>query len=104
MASETLVVHPPHEQTQRGDFALALRALKQGWRVRRDGWNGKGMWVRYVDLSSDKEFTIREHEPCTGTWAPFLVMKTVDNKIVPWLASQTDLLADDWYILWEEVT
>lgn len=82
------------------DFSEALRLLRRtGAKVRRRGWNGKGMWLRHIDLSLDAEFTIREHEPCEGTWTPFIVMKTVDNKLVPWLASQTDLLADDWEIV-----
>ena len=64
----------------------------------RAGWNGKGMWLRYIDLYTDKEFRVQEHEPCTGTWLPFVVMKTVNNGLVPWLASQTDVLAEDWQV------
>ena len=78
------------------DFGEALALLKGGKRVARAGWNGKGMWLRYVDLYTDAEFRVREIEPCTGSWLPFIAMKTVDNKMVPWLASQTDVLATDW--------
>lgn len=81
------------------DFGAAVAALKSGLRVARAGWNGKGMWLRYVDLCTDAEFRIHEIEPCTGSWLPFIVMKTVDNKLVPWLASQTDVLATDWTIV-----
>jgi hypothetical protein len=80
-------------------FGEAIEAAKSGAKIQRAGWNGKGMWVRCVDLYSDAEFRVREIEPCEGTWLPFLAMKTVDNKIVPWLASQTDMLADDWCAL-----
>ena len=78
-------------------FGEVIEAMKAGQRVTRAGWNGK-MWLRYIDLYADREFRVTEHEPCTGTWLPFIVMKTVDNKLVPWLASQTDVLAEDWQV------
>jgi hypothetical protein len=81
------------------NFGDAITLLKQGKRVARTGWNGKGMWLRYVDLYSDKEFKVREIDPCVGTWLPFIVMKTADNKLVPWFASQTDVLANDWILV-----
>lgn len=81
------------------NFGAAIAAAKEGKRVARAGWNGKGMWVRFVDLYSDKEFGIVEKPYSEGTWLPFLAMKTVDNKLVPWLASQTDMLAEDWEIV-----
>lgn len=77
-------------------FSEALEAAIAGCRIARAGWNGRGMWVRWIDLYADKQFQLRENAQGEGTWLPFLVMKTVDNKLVPWLASQTDLLADDW--------
>lgn len=78
-------------------FGTALALMLRGLRVQRSGWNGKGMWVRRVDLYNDPEFKLRE-EPCAvGTWLPFLAMKTVDGGLVPWLASQTDMLATDWF-------
>jgi hypothetical protein len=81
------------------NFGEAIAAAKSGQRIQRAGWNGKGMWVRHVDLYTDAEFRVREVEPCEGTWLPFLAMKTVDGKLVPWLASQTDMLATDWSVL-----
>lgn len=81
------------------NFGEATAAAKSGAKIQRKGWNGKGMWVRYVDLYSDKEFQVREIEPCEGTWLPFLVMKTVGNQLIPWLASQTDVLAEDWEVV-----
>lgn len=71
------------------DFSRALHILKAGHKVSRLGWNGKGMWIKF-------SHTDWPH------WRPFLFMKTVDDQHVPWVASQTDLLADDW-ILVEEV-
>lgn len=81
------------------NFGLALAALKGGKRVARAGWNGKGMWLRYVDLYLDPEFKVVEKPNSQGSWLPFIVMKTVDGKLVPWLASQTDLLAEDWFLV-----
>ena len=69
------------------DFSDALLACKSGHKIVRAGWNGKGMWVCYVPGRSDLPLAIH---------LPYLAMKTVDDKIVPWLASQTDLLATDW--------
>jgi hypothetical protein len=80
-------------------FGEANEAAKAGKRIQRVGWNGRNMWVRHIDLYFDKEFTVHEHNPSMGTWRPFLVMKAADNSLVPWVASQTDVLADDWSIL-----
>ena len=77
-------------------FGAALSLLKRGARVARAGWNGKGMWLRYVDLYNDREFSLREAPNAQGTWLPFIAMKTVDNGLVPWFALQTDILASDW--------
>ncbi len=81
------------------DFGWALRQLKAGHKVTREGWNGKGQWLRYVDLYTDKEFKLTEQPYARGTWVPFIAIKTVDNHLVPWLASQTDMLANDWFVL-----
>jgi hypothetical protein len=86
------------------DFGTALAFMRRGIRVQRAGWNGKGMWLRYVDLYNDKEFSLREAPEARGTWLPFIAMKTVDCKLVPWLASQTDILATDWSALDDEVS
>lgn len=80
-------------------FSSALDALKNGKRITREGWNGRNMWLRYYDPYADKEFPITEHEPCEGTPLPWIGMKTADRKFVPWLASQTDLLSNDWIII-----
>lgn len=87
------------------NFEDALAALKFGKRVTRNGWNGKGMWLVLVPGST---ITVVPDRPL-GVVAPELIgqslsyrshidMKTVDGDIVPWVASQTDLLADDWKI------
>lgn len=85
------------------DFGQALGALKSGGRVSREGWNGKGMWLVLVPGST---ITVAADRPL-GVAAPELAgrtveyrahidMRTVNDEIVPWVASQTDLLAEDW--------
>ncbi len=75
------------------DFGSALTEAKDGAKIARAGWNGKGMWVRMIVPTGPAE--------CDNGMEnlPYLEMKTVDDKLVPWLASQTDILAEDWVIV-----
>ena len=76
------------------DFSEALVQLKTGKRVARDGWNGKGMFLFIVSLwDTDAE------EAAGLLRRPFVAMKTAQEDVVPWLASQSDLLAGDWEIV-----
>lgn len=81
-------------------FGEVIEALKQGNKVARTGWNGKGMWLSYLDPYHNKQFQLIEKD-IEGTFSPYIGMKTADNKYVPWLASQTDILAEDWIIVEE---
>jgi hypothetical protein len=82
------------------DFSEALRLLKQGIRVARKGWNGKNMFIFLVPGS---RFNV-SRPPLLGIYPEgteinyhaHVDMRTADGTIVPWLASQTDLLAEDW--------
>ena len=84
-------------------FGLAVEALKLGKKVSRAGWNGKGMFLFLVAGSTFKV----NRAPLLGiypegteiNYCPHIDMRTADGKIVPWLASQTDVLADDWTIV-----
>lgn len=79
------------------NFGQALEALKQGSKVARAGWNGKGMWLIKIDAD---EYTIESYKYFEATkLAPWIAMKTATGEIVPWLASQTDVLAEDWEII-----
>ena len=84
-------------------FGLAVEAMKKGKKVARVGWNGKGMFVFLVQGSTFKvsraPLNQFYEEGTEVNYCPHIDMKTADNKIVPWLASQTDVLADDWYIV-----
>jgi len=85
------------------DFGDAVRALKDGKKVARKGWNGKGMFLYFVPAGN--------YSPCTEVakqlvnedglvpYAPYIAMKTAQGYVVPWLASQTDILSDDWEIV-----
>jgi len=76
------------------DFGRALQLLKKNLRVARKGWNGKGMWLRIVIPGGDnKSFDLGMEN------LPYIEMKTADNKLVPWLASQNDVLAEDWCVV-----
>ena len=83
-------------------FSDALEALKAGRRVARTGWNGKNMFLFLVPGST---FTVNR-APLLGIYPEGTVvdyhahidMKTAQGYVVPWLASQADLLADDWAI------
>lgn len=83
-----------------GDAVEAMR--KSGKRVARRGWNGRGMFLFFV-----ANWEIKTVTPSAAgidydgfkERLPFICMKTADNKIVPWLASQTDILALDWEIV-----
>ncbi len=75
-------------------FGRAVEALRAGKIVSREGWNGKGMYLRLIRSG---EYLIPETS--SRDLLPWIGMKTADNKFVPWLASQTDILANDWCIL-----
>lgn len=82
-------------------FSGILDYLKQGTRCARAGWNGKGMYVYYVPPNSYPAVTdvAKKEFGDTVPYRGYLAMKTVDNEVVPWVASQTDLLAEDWTTL-----
>lgn len=83
-------------------FGLALDALKMGLKIARAGWNGKGMWLAMIE---GDRWGIGGHAPYDIPGGahidhlPFIGMKTADDKFVPWLASQTDVLASDWVVV-----
>lgn len=69
-------------------FSEALVGLKAGSRITRKGWNGKGMWLALQVPDAHSKMS-----------RPYIYISTVDAKLVPWVAAQTDLLADDWEIV-----
>ena len=86
------------------EFGIALSYLWQGKRVRRAGWNGKGMHIALmpgypggVAASRETARAMSVQEGDSITVRPYLAMRDAQGCMVPgWLASQTDLLAADW--------
>ena len=71
----------------------AVQAMMNGQRVSRTGWNGPGQFLELQKPDVNSKMTL-----------PYVFITTVDNQLVPWLCSQTDLLAVDWYTLIQEET
>ncbi len=86
------------------DFSQALIEIKNNKKVARSGWNGKGMFIFLIPGCT---FEVTEGRPLAahvpaGTrvdYCPHIDMKTATEAIVPWLASQTDILAEDWEVV-----
>lgn len=66
-------------------FGQAIAQLRVGEKVARAGWNGKGMWLHLQVPDENSKMTL-----------PYIYMSTAQGDLVPWLASQTDMLAEDW--------
>ena len=87
-------------------FSDALEAVKAGYKIAREGWNGKGMYVVYqkgypggIQVNKNTQEALGVPEGTVCKFLPYLMMKTVQGDFVPWLASQTDILAEDWTIV-----
>jgi len=84
-------------------FGEAIEALKAGHKVARKGWNGKGMFLFYVPGSKFKV----SRPPLLGIYEEgteieyhgHIDMKTAQGYVIPWLASQADILSEDWDIV-----
>lgn len=97
------VFEAAYRRTDAMPFGLAIEAAKMGKKIQRAGWNGKGMFVYHVP---DGRYPART-EAAKSIAAPdgnvsygaYLAIKTVSGEVIPWLASQADMLADDWRIV-----
>lgn len=83
------------EQTKGLSFERALSSVKQGKKVAREGWNGKGMWLAKQVPDGYSKMTL-----------PYIYIEYPEDHPaypngcrVPWLASQTDLFAQDWFVV-----
>lgn len=70
------------------NFSDALAFLKNGYRVKRAGWNGKEQYLMLQLPDEGSKMTL-----------PYIYIRTVQSDLVPWVASQTDLLAEDWDVI-----
>jgi hypothetical protein len=82
------------QNTETHSFGQALEAVKSGKKIARHGWNGKGLWIEIQRPDVNSKMTL-----------PYLFLnypsdsQNTPGARVPWLASQTDILADDWVIV-----
>lgn len=80
------------------DFSEALTAVKAGSKIQREGWNGKGLWVELQRFAyTDTMVITRALDYLTLSYPPCDTYPS--GAVVPWLASQTDILASDWTVL-----
>lgn len=77
------------QRTEQLNFGQAIALLKGDKKVCRTGWNGKGMWLALQRPDSHSKMTL-----------PYIYMSTAQGQLVPWVASQTDILAEDWEVVW----
>ena len=70
------------------NYGKALEALKEGKKLSRSGWNGPNQYIQLQVPDEHSKMTL-----------PYLYIKTVQGDLVPWLASQTDMLAEDWLVV-----
>ena len=71
------------------DFSQALVELKKtGSKLSREGWNGPNQYIELQKPDENSKMTL-----------PYIFIRTVQEELVPWLASQTDLLAEDWKVV-----
>lgn len=84
----------PNKKKQHFGFGKAIELLKKGKKVRRTGWNGKGLWLELQKPDEHSKMTL-----------PYIYLNYPECDLyhsgarVPWLASQTDILEEDWEIV-----
>lgn len=85
------------------NFGVALQELKEGKKLYRAGWNGKGMFVVYqkgypegIAINKNTSDALSIAEGTVIKFRPYLMMYTAQQDCVPWVASQSDILAEDW--------
>lgn len=83
------------------NFGQAIRRLREGAKVQREGWNGKGMWIVLVPGSA---ITVTEGRPLAAifpvgvevSYHPHIDMKAADGTVFAWNPNVLDILAEDW--------
>lgn len=69
-------------------FGRALEELRSGKKLARTGWNGANQFIQLQNPDENSKMQ-----------RPYIFISPVDGKLVPWIASQTDLFSDDWFIV-----
>ena len=97
------VFEEAYRPTECMNFGLAIEAAKKGAKITRRGWNGKGMFLYYVPEGRYPARTDAAKSIATAdgkvAYGAYIAMKTAQGNVVPWLASQTDILSDDWEVV-----
>lgn len=97
-----------YDPTNKLRFGHALAALEHGHRVCRQGWSGKDSWLTLIGGShepsaNDVDYIVRDDSDDSYldglALLPFIAIKTATGELVPWLASQTDMLSRDWMLV-----
>lgn len=87
------------------NFGDAIAMLKNGNKVARKGWNGKGLFVYLVGANKYKAITkvAKDYfgEDAMVSYNPYMAIKNVDESISTWVPSVNDCLAEDWYLVTE---
>ena len=82
-----MATREPKYATNEMNFGMALHCMKAGNKIARTGWNGAGQYLELQVPDENSKMTL-----------PYVYITTVQGDRVPWLASQTDLLMEDWKI------
>lgn len=95
------VFEEAYRRTDNMNFGLALEATKKGLRIARSGWNGRGMYVFLADIQElNTRADLSEFQDQDVEISELLVLRTAQETMQPgWLATQSDMLANDWYIV-----
>lgn len=85
------------------NFGQVIEALKNGKKVARKGWNGKGMFVYYVPAGNFKSYTEIGKSIADGDdlvhYNSYFAIKNVNDTVSTWVPSINDCLAEDWYVV-----
>lgn len=88
------------------DFSESLDYLKEGHLLSREGWNGKNMYIALqkgypngIPINKNTAEALHLPEGTVCRFLPYIMMKTADDTLVPWIASQSDILANDWGVI-----
>lgn len=82
------VFEAEYQSTSAMNFGHALTELKESRKIAREGWNGKGLWIELQQPDVNSEMT-----------HPYAFLNYSDGNKVPWVPSQTDMLANDWAVV-----
>lgn len=106
----SLPIHSTNQPTKGAvtmfGIGQAVKEMQNGKRVSRAGWNGKGMYLAYqpgypdgIPINANTAKATGQPEGTVLKFLPYVMMRTAGGEFVPWLCSQTDLLAADWSVV-----